>query len=132
MLVVGIVARISGCANQKEVSLDDQVAHGKKIVSDLFDGPPGPVEYVQIATKGKGERLDRPELAEVEQLLRSKRLDLLIAEDLGRLVRGLTAGWLCGIAVDHGTRVIAPNDGIDTADESWEQQTLRACGSNRK
>jgi hypothetical protein len=27
-LVVGILGRISGCANQKELSLDDQVDHG--------------------------------------------------------------------------------------------------------
>ena len=44
----------------------------------------GPVAYVVIATKGKGERIDRPELAEIEQVLREGRLDLLVMEDLGR------------------------------------------------
>jgi hypothetical protein len=29
IMVVGIVARISGCANQKEMSLEDQIDHGK-------------------------------------------------------------------------------------------------------
>src|SRR2546422_10338967 len=29
-LAVGIMARISGCANQKELSLDDQADHGKQ------------------------------------------------------------------------------------------------------
>jgi hypothetical protein len=33
-LVVGIVARISGCAKQKEVSLEDQVDHGKEVVAE--------------------------------------------------------------------------------------------------
>ena len=122
--VVGIVARISGCANQKEVSLDDQVDHAKQVVAELYDGP---VEYRVIATKGKGERLDRPELAEIEALLRTRELDLLVAEDLGRLVRGTEAARLCGIAVDHGTRVIAPNDCIDTADASWEEDVISAC-----
>jgi hypothetical protein len=56
-LVSGIVARISGCASQKELSLDDQVDHGKEEVAELYRGP---VEYRVIATKGKGERLDRP------------------------------------------------------------------------
>ena len=83
-LMVGIVARISGGPNQKELSLDDQVDHAKQAVADLYGGP---VEYVVIATTGKGERLDRPELARVEELLRSRRLDLLVVEDLGRLVR---------------------------------------------
>jgi hypothetical protein len=122
--VVGIVARISGCAKQKEVSLEDQVDHGKEEVAQLFQGP---VEYLVIATKGKGERLDRPELDEIEQWLRSRKLDLLVMEDLGRLVRGTEAVRLCGIAVDHGTRVIAPNDCIDTAEESWEEDVISAC-----
>ena len=123
-LVVGIVARISGCQNQKELSLDDQVDHGKEVVNELYQGP---VEYRVVATKGKGERLDRPELAEVEAMLRTRELDLLVVEDLGRIVRGVSAAQLCGIAVDHGTRVLAPNDCIDTAEPTWEEDVISAC-----
>lgn len=60
-------------------------------------------------------------------MLLSRKLDLLVMEDLGRLVRGTEAVRLCGIAVDHGTRVIAPNDCIDTAEESWEEDVISAC-----
>ncbi len=123
-LVVGIVARISGCANQKEMSLDDQVDHASQWVVERYDGP---VEYRTVATKGKGERLDRPELDEVQAMIRSRELDLLIAEDLGRIVRGTEASSLCGIAVDHGTRVVAPNDFIDSAEDGWEQDVISAC-----
>ena len=123
-LVTGIVARISGCASQKEISLDDQVDHGKEEVAELYNGP---AEYRVIATKGKGERLDRPELLKVEQMIRTGELDLLIMEDVGRLVRGTDAVRLWGIAVDHGTRCIAPNDCIDTIDESWEEDLISAC-----
>jgi hypothetical protein len=123
-LVVGIIARISGCQNQKELSLEDQVDHAKQVITDLS---PGPVDYRIISTKGKGERLDRPELAEVEELLRSRELDILVAEDIGRLVRGTEAARLCGIAVDHGTRVLAPNDCIDTAEDTWEEDVIAAC-----
>lgn len=123
-LVVGIGARISGCANQKELSLEDQVDHAKEVVAGMYDGP---VEYRVIATKGKGERLDRPELAEVEAMLRTRELDLLVVEDIGRLVRGAEAIRLCGIAVDHGTRVLAPNDGFDTAAATWEDDLFDAC-----
>ena len=122
--VVGVVARISGCQNQKELSLDDQVDHAKQVAAELYDGP---VEYRVVATRGKGERLDRPELAEVEAMLRTRELDLLVAEDLGRVVRGVEAVRLCGIAVDHGTRVLAPNDCIDTAEGSWEEDVISAC-----
>jgi Recombinase. len=126
-MVVGAVARISGCASQKEVSLEDQVDNIKETFSEMWEGP---VEYVVISTKGKGERLDRPELAEVEELLRSQTLDYLICEDFGRLVRGGEAAWLCGLAVDHGTRVISINDCIDTIDPEWEADVLAACSEH--
>ena len=123
-LVVGIVARISGGQNQKELSLEDQVDHAKTEITEIYDGP---VEYRVISTTGKGERLDRPELAELEAMIRSRELDILVAEDLGRIVRGTEASNLCGLAVDHGTRVIIPNDGIDTSDPSWEEDVISAC-----
>ena len=55
----GIVARISGCASQREMSLDDQVDHGKEEVAELYEGP---IDYRVITSKGKGENLERPEL----------------------------------------------------------------------
>lgn len=131
-LMIGIVARISGCTNQKELSLEDQEDHGKEVVAEMYQGP---AEYRVIATKGKGERLDRPELDEIERWLRSRELDLLVMEDIGRMVRGAEAVRLCGIGVDHGTRVIAPHDFIDTVNENWEEDVMEACkehvGHNR-
>jgi hypothetical protein len=41
-------------------------------------------------------------------------------------VRGVTAALLCGIAVDHGTRVLAPNDRIDTAEACREEDVTPA------
>ena len=64
---VGIVARISGCARQKEVSLEDQIDHAKEETLLYYDE--GTPEYHIVSTKGKGERLDRPELAEIERLI---------------------------------------------------------------
>ena len=123
-LVVAIVARISGCQNQKELSLEDQEDHAKEEVARLYEGL---VEYRVISTKGKGEQLDRPELRQIDELIRTRELDLLIMEDVGRMVRGTEAVRLWGIAVDHGTRCIAPNDCLDTADETWEEDLISAC-----
>ena len=122
-LVVGIVARISGGPNQKEVSLDDQQDHARQVVRQLYDGP---AEFRVVATTAKGERLDRPELDEIEALLRSGELDLLVCEDLGRLIRGTEACRLCGVAVDDGVRVLASNDGVDTAEDDWEADVISA------
>ena len=124
-LVALDVGRISGCEFQKEISLDDQHEHAEEVVAEVHDGER--VEYRSIATKGKGEDITRPELAEVEAELRSREIDLMVIEDTGRLVRGVEAVRLIGIAVDCGTRVIAPNDCIDTADESWEEDVISAC-----
>ena len=123
-LQVGIIARISGCSRQKEVSLEDQIDHGKEEAGQLYKGP---TEFNIVSTKGKGERLDRPELADIERMFRSSKLDLCVMEDVGRLVRGSEAVRLWGIAVDHGTRVVAPNDCVDTADEHWEEDLMSAC-----
>lgn len=123
-LVVAIIARISGCTNQKELSLEDQVDNAKELVTSLYDGP---VKYEIISTKAKGERLDRPELAVIERAFRSGVFDVAVLDDLGRLVRGVTASRFVGIAVDHGTRVITPNDSLDTANENWEEAAVSAC-----
>lgn len=123
-LIVGVVARISGGPRQKELSLDDQLDHAKEVIAEHYEGP---VELRVVATKGKGENLERPELVVIEQQLRSRELDLLICEDIGRVVRGAEASRLCGIAVDHGSRVLAPNDCIDTNDADWETDVLSAC-----
>ncbi len=86
-----------------------------------------------VKVTAKGERVDRSELRDIEQMFRSRKLDIFILEDIGRLVRGTAAKDLIGIAVDHGVRVISPNDCIDTAEE-WEQDAISACrehvGSN--
>jgi hypothetical protein len=123
-LIACVVARISGGPRQKELSLDDQIDHAKEVIAEYYEGP---VELRVIATTGKGENLERPELAVIEQQLRTRELDLLICEDIGRVVRGAEAARLCGIAVDQGTRVLAPNDCIDTRDDDWEKEVMRAC-----
>ncbi|MCE9554687.1 MAG: recombinase family protein [Planctomycetes bacterium] len=126
-LIVVSVNRISGCQKQKEASLDDQFDHGKEVTTELYVGP---VEYRVFATTAKGERLDRPVLAEIEAALRSGEVDLLVMEDLGRLIRGAEAVRLLGVGVDHGVRCISPNDGIDTNKPTWEEDALAACSDH--
>lgn len=123
-LVVCVVARISGGPRQKELSLDDQIDHAKEVIAECYEGP---VELRVIATTGKGENLERPELIVIQQQLRTRELDLLICEDIGRLVRGPESSRLVGIAVDHGVRVLAPNDCFDTNDSDWESDILSIC-----
>jgi site-specific DNA recombinase len=126
-LVVGIGARISGCQNQKELSLEDQEDNAKDWLKSIYDGP---ADFRVIATTGKGERLDRPELLQFEAAYRSGKFDIFIFDDLSRLIRGGEATRLLGVGVDHGVRTISIADGIDTVDENWEVDSLNACSEN--
>ena len=95
-LEVIVVARISGSAGQKELSLEDQEDHCHAVAEEKYAGT---INYKTIATKAKGERLDRKELKEIEKLIRTRKFDLMIAEDIGRIMRSAHAVRLCGIAV---------------------------------
>lgn len=125
-----IVCRISGCSKQKELSNDDQEDNAKEVACEVFEGFQNNIYFKVIATKGKGERLDRPELAEIEKAYLSGEWDLIIFDDLSRLIRGGEAARLLGIGVDCGTRTICIQDGIDTADPNWEEDALNACSEN--
>ena len=126
-LVVAIVCRISGCAKQKEASLDDQEDNAKEAIQELYQGP---VVYRVISTKAKGESLDRPELPEIEAEYRSRKYDFFVYDDLSRLIRGGEAARLLGVGVDNGTRMLCIQDGIDTIDSTWEEDALNACSEN--
>jgi site-specific DNA recombinase len=126
-LMVAIICRISGCQRQQEASLDDQEDNGRTTADDLYDGP---THFDVIKTVGKGENLERPELEQIEAIYRSRKYDLVIYDDLSRLIRGVEAARLLGIGVDNGTRSICINDGIDTNDETWEEDAINACSQN--
>ncbi len=101
-LMVCTVARISGCQNQKEMSLEDQIDNASEEVAELYEGS---VDFHTIETKAKGESLDRPELQQIEAAYKSGKYDLFVFDDLSRLIRGGEAARLLGIGVDHGTRL---------------------------
>jgi DNA invertase Pin-like site-specific DNA recombinase len=110
-----IVCRISG-PNQDVRSLADQEARARGLIAAAWGGP---VECKVIASRGSGEYLDRAELGEIERELESDRYDLLVTEDLGRIARRIRAYEICEIAEDHGTRVLAINDAVDTGRDGW-------------
>jgi len=121
--VLGI-ARISG-DKQDELSLNDQEALYRDWLDAHCDGP---FQLTMIAGEGSGERLDRDEWGRASQAVETSCYDLVITEDLGRIVRRIHAFLFCELAEDHCTRVIAINDHIDTADEGWRVATEKNLG----
>ncbi|WP_254509411.1 recombinase family protein [Anatilimnocola floriformis] len=121
-LRVVVVARIS-TDKQDEKSLADQEALVREWLTDHYAGRFG---VKVLATQGSGERLDRKELRRLKKFIKSRKIDLVISEDLGRIARRLQASEFCELCEDHGVRLIALNDNIDTAQEDWRMNSFFA------
>ena len=115
------VQRISK-ETQNDLSLDDQEALYSKRLNSLYG--PGNYCLTVIATQGSGQILDREEYLQLCEYVAGGEYDLIIAEDLGRIVRRMHAVILCEEAEDTATRVIGIGDGVDTAMEGWETNAV--------
>ncbi len=120
--IVLIVARIS-TEHQDLRSLDDQIALCKKRVRELYGDA---VEFIIITSQISGEYLDRQELIQLEGHIESKKVDLVIVEDLGRICRRGRAVDFCEMAEDNDTRLVSINDHIDTFDPGWRNHAFFA------
>lgn len=114
------VNRIS-TAKQDERSLGNQKELLCQTVKLNYKGK---VDWTFVSTQASGEWLDREELTQIRDLVAQGDIDLLIAEDLGRIMRDLEVLSLCGFCKDHGTRVVAINDNLDTAEPMWRQNGI--------
>jgi DNA invertase Pin-like site-specific DNA recombinase len=104
-------------------SNEDQSAYCRRYVEERSRGP---VEYHYLHSRGSGEYLDREELAKATELVESGKIDLVICEDLGRIMRRMHAVIFCEMCEDEETRLIAINDHIDTFREDWRLNALFA------
>ena len=103
--------------------------HNKReVVTDLFEAVISNTSSSRPRARAR-DSTDQ-ELAQIEAEFRKGLLDVFVIEDLGRLVRGVEAVRLLGIAVDNGVRVNVPNDNIDTANASWEADAIKACADH--
>jgi site-specific DNA recombinase len=119
---VVLVVRIS-TIHQDKRSLDDQIAKCKQFVESEYAGP---FKYEILQSRGSGEHLDRKELEALKDFIESGTIDLVVAEDLGRICRRNRAMDFCELCQDHDTRLIAINDRVDTTEEGWEDSAAMA------
>ena len=118
-LEVLVVARISGGpAGRKKERLQEQVDRLRHFIGTVYRGP---MNFHSVATESSGERLVHAELA---NLIRSRKFDVLVVEDLGRLGRTAAAREFCRLSVEHGVRIVAANEGIDTAEQSGKEAMI--------
>ncbi len=122
MLLVVIIVRIS-TVHQDLRSLADQEAKCREYLR-LHYGEN--VEVILLSSQGSGEHLDREELNQLESLIEAGKIDLVLAEDLARICRRQRAYDFCEMCLDHGVRLIAINDRIDTSVENWQDSAFLA------
>ncbi|MDB5388354.1 MAG: Recombinase [Planctomycetaceae bacterium] len=119
---VVLVVRIS-TIHQYKRSLDDQIAKCKQFVESEYSGT---FNYQILQSRGSGEHLDRKELEQLMDFIESGSVDLVVAEDLGRICRRNRAMDLCELCQDQDTRLVAINDRVDTTEEGWEDSAAMA------
>jgi site-specific DNA recombinase len=111
---------------QHPSSIADQVAYCKDFLQ--ANGLRDADIVVQSDAEMSGELVSRPGINQVRERVRSRWPDLLVCEDSSRLFRHETAcGELIETAVDLNIRVIAINDGMDTAEEDWDDRLHEAA-----
>lgn len=122
-LKVILPCRVSdpGPGKQDPRSNDDQEAMLRSRLKDYYDGP---AIIKVVAGSGSGEWLEREEYLYLMELVETDEYDLVFPEDLGRIVRRIHAHLFCELCVDHGTRLIALNDHVDTSEDGWQDRSI--------
>lgn len=119
--------RVSSVAEGKQslVSLDDQGDIQQRWLDSHTDLP---LDISVVAGSGSGEILDRVEFVTLLEMIESGKYDLVLTEDLGRIVRRVAAYDVCELCEDHGVRLIAINNsGVDTATPGWRDAAFFAA-----
>ncbi|MCA9091994.1 MAG: recombinase family protein [Planctomycetaceae bacterium] len=82
---------------------------------------PGRKSIRKLGEQASGNLADRRTMRELEDLIEARMVDVVVAEDLGRIYRNPRLHYtFIQDAVDREIRVICVNDGLDTAKENWE------------
>lgn len=111
--------------HQDEKSLEDQEQYVLEYLQRIM--PDAKFEITAIAGQGSGQYLDREEFVELSDKVASGQYDIVIAEDLARILRRVQAFTFCEDAEDNATRVITINDYLDTKDDNWRQTAFFAA-----
>jgi site-specific DNA recombinase len=91
-----------------------------------------PLDVTVIAGGGSGETLDRKEFLEPSARVDTGQYDLVLCEDLGRIVRRMHAHLFAEQCVDRETRLISINDVVDSVDARWQDRTILSAGHRRR
>ena len=124
VLYVLLIGRIS-TPHQDLSNIEASFVPLRPLISELYDGE---VQIKQLGERGSGMDPMRESIREAEDEIDSGIVDLVIMEDLSRAHRNMEYMFAFVFsAVDHCTRIIAPGDSLDTADDNWEAALASAA-----
>ena len=106
---------------QDERSLEDQALLHEQWLKAYIDLP---YEVKILEGRESGECIERADYQELIALVTTGQFDLVLAEDLGRIIRRLQAHSFAELCGDFDTRLISHNDHIDTAIPGWEDRSI--------
>jgi site-specific DNA recombinase len=121
MLRCLLPCRVSDPRKQDIRSLADQEALLSNWINQHTDLP---FETTVLEGKESGEWIERADYLRLIQLVESGQFDLVLTEDLGRIIRRLHAHLFAELCCDHSTRLMSINDHIDTAQPGWEDRSI--------
>jgi hypothetical protein len=110
-----------GPCKQDERSNEDQEAMLRARLRDYVGEN---VEFTVVAGSGSGEYLGRAEYLHLIDLVETGEYDLVLTEDLGRIVRRIHAYLFCETCCEYETRLIALNDHVDTYEDGWQDRSI--------
>jgi site-specific DNA recombinase len=106
---------------QDERSLADQAAmHTQWLKNNLDD----PYEVKILEGRESGEWIERADYLELIELVETGEYDLVLTEDLGRIIRRIHAHLFAELCVDFDTRLISHNDHVDTTQPGWQDRSI--------
>ncbi len=115
------IGRLSKPKNTEEdtnFNLASSYAAIEAHLREIYDGQ---MDIHPFAEQISGLIVDRRTIVEIEELIATGEIDLVITEDLSRIYRNPRHQWaFVQDAVDADVRVICFGDHLDTADENWE------------
>lgn len=116
-LPVIVLGRIS-TAGQDLDSIASRHAEAERWLRENYDGP---ADVRRLGEQASGNLADRPSAVEAREQVSAGRRDLGLVGELREIFRAPHLLWgFFYTCVDHGVRVIAVADNVDTADENWE------------
>ena len=106
---------------QDERSIDDQKQLLLRWLTDIIGEN---FDVVFLEGRESGEWLEREDYLKLIQLVETGLYDLVLTEDIGRIIRRIHAHLFAELCVENGTRLISLNDHIDSAIAGWEDRSI--------